>query len=90
MKALISTLLLVAPGVGFASVCDSRVTEQISLNAARSLETINGGGSPLTTEIYSYSSRENTWAVLFSYSGVQSVWHVKTSTDGCRIEQVIR
>ena len=90
MKVLISILLLVLPGFGFANTCEPHLTEQIVLSAAHSIEAINGGGNPLTTEIYSYSSRKNTWAIIFSYSGVQSVWNVKTTSDGCRVEQVSR
>jgi hypothetical protein len=86
MKMAICTILLALPGFALANVCDSDFSEKSALRAAQTLEIINGGGRPLSTDIYSYSSQQRKWTVVFSYSGIQNIWTVATSEDGCRVE----
>ncbi len=90
MKRIILLLALVGPSVSFAAHCPLASTQRKVLQAAVSIESINGFGRPLTTELYSYSSKLNTWAVILSYSGIRNVWAVETSEDGCQIKSVYK
>ena len=88
MKTVILTLSLMGSLVSFAGHCPLDLTQEKVLQAAISIESLNGGGKPLTSELHSYSSKMNTWGVILSYSGIQNIWTVVTSEDGCQIKAV--
>lgn len=88
MKTLILTLSLLGPSLSFAGYCPLTLTQKKVLLAAISIDSVNGGGKPLSTSVHSYSSKLRTWGVILSYSGVQNIWTVVTSEDGCRIKAV--
>lgn len=90
MKKIILVLMVLSPSLSFAGYCSSTMTKEKVLQAAISIDSVNGGGKPLTTELHSYSSKSNTWGVILSYYGIQSVWTVATSEDGCDIKAVYR
>ncbi|MES2801195.1 MAG: hypothetical protein V4654_01780 [Bdellovibrionota bacterium] len=90
MKTLILTLSLMGTSVSLARDCTLDQTQEKVLRAAVAIESLNGGGRPLTTELHSYSTRPSTWGVILSYSGVQNTWTVITSEDGCQIRAVYR
>lgn len=78
------------PSLSVAGDCSLALTQKKVLQAALSIESLNTSGRPLTTYIYSYSSKINTWDVILSYSGVQNFWTVETSEDGCQISAVYK
>ena len=89
---LISIFLLLSV-TGQAQSCLESVINQKILDGALYLETLNGGGRPLTTEVYSLSSQFDTYMTIFSYSGVQSTcvqstWKVKVNSEFCRIDSI--
>lgn len=90
MKTLILTLSLMGAPALYAADCTLDQTQEKVLHAAIAIESLNGGGKPLTTELHSYSSQPTTWGVVLSYSGVQNIWTVITSEDGCQIKAVYR
>ena len=90
MKIVILTLLLMGSSVSIAEYCSLNLVQKKVLRAAISIESINGGGKPLTAELLSYSSNADTWGVILSYSGAQNIWTVVTSEDGCQIKAVYR
>lgn len=90
MKTVILILTLMGSSVSFAGPCPLGLTEEKVLQAAISMDSLNGGGKPLTSELHSYSSKMNNWVVILSYSGVRSIWTVVTSEDGCQIKAMYR
>jgi hypothetical protein len=83
---IVMVLIIGTVSASWASPC---YTEARARSAALAIEAIStGGGAPLTTEIYSLNSAPNTWAAVLSYSGVQRIYSVRTSRDGCQILQV--
>ncbi len=90
MKLFICMILVALPHLTYAGICDSQFTEKTVTQAALSLETINGGGHALAIDTYSLSSEANKWIVVFTYSGVQTYWSVRTSADGCLVMAVSR
>lgn len=90
MKTIILILALIWSSISLAGGCPQDLTLNKVLHAALSIESLNGGSRPLTTEIESYSSKVNTWGVIVSYSGVQNIWTVVTSEDGCQINAVYK
>lgn len=90
MKKIIISGLFISSSFAFAGECALEKLQEKVMQSAYSIESINGGGSPITKELYSYSSKENTWAVVFSYSGVQKIWTVVTSKEDCQIKAVYR
>ncbi len=93
MKTSILSLIYLAitiPSVAFSDICPVGLTEKNVLAAALAIEKLNQAENPLTTEVFSYSSLENTWAVFFSHSGKQNIWKVITSPDGCQILAVYK
>jgi hypothetical protein len=93
MKRLVIALLfgLSLPQVTRAEGCDplqpARIEDRVR-EAALALERLNGGGSPLTTDLISYSGHKGTWAVFFRYSGIQNVWKIETDERGCLVTSV--
>lgn len=90
MKIVILILSIIGSSLSFAAYCPLDLTQKKVLRAAISIESLNGGGRPLTTELHTYSSKMNTWDVVLSYSGFQNIWTVVTSEDGCQIKAVYR
>lgn len=91
MKSIILiSIAILGPSLCLAVNCPLPLTQTQVIRAAYSLESINGSGKSLTTELHSYSSKRNTWAVLFSYSGIQSLWNVETTSDGCQIKAIYK
>lgn len=90
MKLSIITLVVFLPCLSYSEICSVNTTEKKVLTAATSIEKINMGGHPLKTEVISYSSKEYTWSVIFSYSGLQNIWTVRTSDDGCFIQSIYK
>ena len=84
---LISILLLLSVAVQAESCLESILNRKI-LDGALYLETLNGGGHPLTTEVYSLSSQSDTYMTIFSYSGVQNMWKVKVNSESCCIDSI--
>lgn len=91
MKKMITSLLLTMMSqFASANTCDQPHVQKRVLLLARYLETLNGGGHPITTEVYSYNSQERAYAVIFSYSGVQNVWQVRLDKSGCQISAIAK
>lgn len=88
MKRLIMALAILTPAISLAGSCPLSQVKQKVVRAAYLIEALNGSTSRLTTELHSYSSKMNTWAVIFSYSGVQNIWTVETTNDGCWIKSL--
>ncbi len=68
--------------------CPEYQIAQKAMTSALYLETLNGGGKPLTKEIYSLNSQFGTYGIIFSYSGVQNIWKVKVDSERCLIMAV--
>jgi hypothetical protein len=64
--------------------CPYERAEVRALQAGLFIEGLNGG-TPLTYEVHSLSSRPNTWGVILSYSGVQNVHLVTIEPRSCRV-----
>lgn len=91
MKKLMLSLVLVLLARGVqAGACSDADLEQKVLSAALYLETLNGGGRPLTQEVYSLSSRRDTYSIILSYSGVQHIWQVTADPSKCTVSSVIQ
>lgn len=88
MRKLLFVCVFVGSGMSWGAVCPLSVTQKKVIQAALAIEKLNTGGGPLTTQLYSYSSRPYSWGVVLSYSGVQTIWTVQTSNDGCLIKSV--
>lgn len=87
MKTILITLLLSSTQI---IACPQAQIARKALASAIYLETVNGGGRPLTKEIYSLSSEFDTYGIIFSYSGIQSSWKVKVDSARCLVKAVVK
>ena len=71
-----------------AEACDSAGATEKALRGALAVEQINGGGNPLTSEVYPYNSRIDTFGVILGYSGVQHIYAVKFVSNSCLISSI--
>lgn len=72
-----------------ATACSEEILQTKAIHSALSIERLNGGGYPLTSEIYSLNRQVNTYGIIFSYSGVQHIWIVTVDFDQCLIKSVV-
>lgn len=72
----------------YTQPCPQSVISQKALQSALYLEFLNGGGKPLTKELYSLSSQYDSYIAIFSYSGIQSIWKIKVNSRSCTLESV--
>lgn len=85
---IIMAVVVLGAASAFAKPCTEEELSQKITAAALSIETLNGGGQPLTQELYSLNSEQGAYVVVLSYSGVQNQWKVKASSESCLIESV--
>jgi hypothetical protein len=91
MKKVIAlvALTLVAQLAG-AQVCSESEIQEKVYDSALYLEALNGGGHPLTEELFSLSSEQDAYIVILSYSGLQSSWKVRVDHDRCHVSSVVK
>ena len=89
-KVIILSVLTLVTQLAAAQVCSESQVQAKAYQSAKYIETLNGAGSPLTEELYSLSSEQGTYVLIFSYSGVQSSWKVKVDHDRCLISSVVK
>ena len=88
MKFIILAATLLCSGTVFASeACSLRRAEGLAIRSALAIEAINGG-TPLSYEAYSMSSRFDTFGVILSYSGVQKTYFVTVRSADCQVARV--
>jgi hypothetical protein len=73
-----------------AQACDLSQLGGKALQAALAVETVNGGGHPLTKELFPHRSDYSVYGVILSYSGRQSLWKVRFDLDSCRITSITK
>jgi len=88
LKKIIMLIVGLFVAVAQAQPCSEEIISQKAMQAALSLEILNGGGHPLTQEIYSLNSQFDTYVVVLSYSGLQNIWKIKVESQSCMIESV--
>lgn len=90
MKTLMMITTMSLVFTASAQACDLSQLGSRAMQAALAVESVNGGGRPLTKELFPLKGDYRAFGVILSYSGLQSIWKVQFDLPSCRVTSVTR